>query len=89
MDIVKELQDFNMLVYVIDDWVNPEEVKHEYGIDLIAELEKGKYDGVVLAVGHSELNELRVQQFALFGKENHVLYDVKHVLKPSEADIRL
>ncbi|QTL36083.1 Vi polysaccharide biosynthesis UDP-N-acetylglucosamine C-6 dehydrogenase TviB [Pseudoalteromonas viridis] len=89
IDIVKELQDFNMSVDVYDDWANPEEVKHEYGIDLITELEEGKYDGVVLAVDHSELKEMGEQKLRSFGKENHVLYDVKHVLKPSEADIRL
>ena len=89
IDIVKELQDFNMSVDVYDNWANPEEVKHEYGIDLITELQQGKYDGVVLAVDHSELKEMGEQKLRSFGKENHVLYDVKHVLLPSEADIRL
>lgn len=89
IDIVNELKDFNMSVDVYDDWANPEEVKHEYGIDLITELEEGKYDGVVLAVDHSELKEMGEQKLRSFGKDNHVLYDVKHVLKPSEADIRL
>ncbi|MCF2857420.1 nucleotide sugar dehydrogenase [Pseudoalteromonas sp. SMS1] len=89
IDIVKELKDFNMSVDVYDDWACPNEVKHEYGIDLISELEEGMYDGIVLAVDHSELKELGEQKLRSFGKENHVLYDVKHVLKPSEADIRL
>ncbi|QTL36105.1 nucleotide sugar dehydrogenase [Pseudoalteromonas viridis] len=89
IDIVKELKDFNMSVDVYDDWANPAEVKHEYGIDLINELEEGKYDGIVLAVDHSELKEMGEKKLRSFGKESHVLYDVKHVLKPSEADIRL
>ncbi|WP_409455147.1 Vi polysaccharide biosynthesis UDP-N-acetylglucosamine C-6 dehydrogenase TviB [Pseudoalteromonas sp. MMG012] len=89
IDIVKELQDFNMAVDVYDDWANTDEVKHEYGIELITELEEGKYDGVVLAVDHSELKEMGERKLRSFGKVNHVLYDVKHVLKPSEADIRL
>jgi UDP-N-acetyl-D-galactosamine dehydrogenase len=89
IDIVKELEDFNMSVDVYDGWANPDEVKHEYGIELITELEEGKYDGVVLAVDHSELKEMGEQKLRSFGKEKHVLYDVKHVLKPSEADIRL
>lgn len=89
IDIVKELKDFNMTVDVYDDWANPGEVKHEYGIDLITELEEGKYDGIVLAVDHSGLKKMGEKKLRSFGKENHVLYDVKHVLKPSEADIRL
>lgn len=89
IDIVKELQDFNMSVDVYDQWANPEEVKHEYGIELISELKEGKYDGIVLAVDHSELKAMGEEKLRSFGKENHVLYDVKHVLLPSEADIRL
>ncbi|MBR8842464.1 Vi polysaccharide biosynthesis UDP-N-acetylglucosamine C-6 dehydrogenase TviB [Pseudoalteromonas sp. JC3] len=89
IDVVRELQDFNMSVDVYDGWANSEEVKHEYGIELVTVLEEGKYDGVVLAVDHSELKEMGEAKLRSFGKENHVLYDVKHVLKPNEADIRL
>lgn len=89
IDIVRELQDFNMSIDVYDGWANPDEVKHEYGVELITTLEKGKYDGVVLAVDHSELKEMGEANLRALGKENHVLYDVKHVLKPNEADIRL
>jgi UDP-N-acetyl-D-galactosamine dehydrogenase len=78
-----------MSVDVYDEWADAAEVKHEYGIELISELEEGKYDGVVLAVDHSGLKEMGEKKLRLLGKENHVLYDVKHVLKPSEADIRL
>lgn len=89
IDIVNELKDFNMSVDVYDEWADVAEVEHEYGIELISELEEGKYDGVVLAVDHSGLKEMGEKKLRSFGKENHVLYDVKHVLKPSEADIRL
>lgn len=89
IDIVKELEDFNMTVDVYDDWANPEEVKNEYGVELINTLEQGKYDGIVLAVDHSELKKMGERNLRSLGKENHVLYDVKHVLKPHEADIRL
>lgn len=89
IDIIKELEDFNMAVDVYDDWANPEEVKNEYGVELINTLEQGKYDGIVLAVDHSELKKMGERNLRSLGKENHVLYDVKHVLKPHEADIRL
>ncbi|PAJ74480.1 Vi polysaccharide biosynthesis protein VipA/TviB [Pseudoalteromonas sp. NBT06-2] len=89
IDIVKELKDFNMSVDVYDSWANPDEVKHEYGIELIDTLEQDKYDGVVLAVDHDELKAMGEEKLRALGKENHVLYDVKHVLTPSEADIRL
>ncbi|QSX36039.1 Vi polysaccharide biosynthesis UDP-N-acetylglucosamine C-6 dehydrogenase TviB [Shewanella sedimentimangrovi] len=89
IDIVKELKDFNMTVDVYDSWASKQEVRHEYGIELIDDLKVGAYDGVVIAVDHSEFKLMGVEAIRALGKENHVLYDVKHVLKPNEADIRL
>lgn len=89
IDIVDELKDFNMSVDVYDSWANPDEVKYEYGIELISELEEGKYDGIVLAVDHSEVKKMGEKKLRALGKKSHVLYDVKHVLKSNEADIRL
>ncbi len=89
IDIVKELKDFNMSVDVFDDWADPEEVKHEYGIELISKIPKGSYDGIVLAVDHSELKEMGSAAIREYGKAKHVLYDVKHVLPKDESDIRL
>ncbi|EGR2403001.1 Vi polysaccharide biosynthesis UDP-N-acetylglucosamine C-6 dehydrogenase TviB [Vibrio cholerae] len=89
IDIVNELQDFNMSVDVYDSWASKEEVKHEYGIELIDELRDGYYDAIVLAVDHSQTKKMGAQQLRRLGKETHVLYDVKHVLTADEADIRL
>ncbi|ELH0878904.1 Vi polysaccharide biosynthesis UDP-N-acetylglucosamine C-6 dehydrogenase TviB [Vibrio cholerae] len=89
IDIVNELQDFNMSVDVYDSWASKEEVKHEYGIELIDELRDGYYDAIVLAVDHSQTKKMGAQQLRRLGKEAHVLYDVKHVLTADEADIRL
>lgn len=89
IDIVKELKDFNMSVDVYDSWASPEEVRFEYALDLIPELKKNHYDAIVLAVDHSETKAMGMKALRELGKENHVLYDVKHVLAPHEADIRL
>ncbi|MBE3922683.1 Vi polysaccharide biosynthesis UDP-N-acetylglucosamine C-6 dehydrogenase TviB [Vibrio parahaemolyticus] len=89
INIIKELQDFNMSVDVYDSWASKEEVRHEYGIELIDELKEGHYDGIVLAVDHSETKAMGVEALRRLGKGSHVLYDVKHVLSVGEADIRL
>ena len=89
INIIKELQDFNMSVDVYDSWASKEEVRHEYGIELIDELKEGHYDGIVLAVDHSETKAMGVEALRRLGKDSHVLYDVKHVLSVGEADIRL
>jgi UDP-N-acetyl-D-galactosamine dehydrogenase len=89
IDIVKELADFNMSVDVYDSWASPDEVQHEYGIELINTIEQGQYDGIVLAVDHHEFKEWGVDKIRAYGKAQHILYDVKHVLEPDQADIRL
>jgi UDP-N-acetyl-D-galactosamine dehydrogenase len=89
VDIVKELESFNMNVDVYDHWASPEEVKHEYGIELIAELQQGHYDAIVLAVDHTEYKAWGEEKIRALGKENHVLYDVKYVLPFGQSDIRL
>lgn len=89
IDIVKELQDFNMSVDVYDKWASKEEVQREYSIELISELQEGAYDAIVLAVDHSETKALGAEALRKLGKPNHVLYDVKHVLAVEDADLRL
>jgi UDP-N-acetyl-D-galactosamine dehydrogenase len=89
IDMVKELESFNMNVDVYDHWASPEEVKHEYNVDLISELKQSHYDAIVLAVDHTDYKEWGEEKIRALGKENHVLYDVKYVLPFGQSDLRL
>ena len=89
VDIVKELQSFNTYVDVYDEWADKDEVEREYGLQLEVELKKGSYDAIVLAVDHSEFKDWGELKIRKLGKENHVLYDVKHVLEVGQSDVRL
>ncbi|GAL22089.1 UDP-glucose dehydrogenase [Vibrio maritimus] len=89
IDIVNELKDFNMKVDVYDSWADKKEVQDEYSIDLINEINDSDYDGVILAVDHSEIKELGIEKIRALCKEKHVVYDVKHILGVHDADIRL
>lgn len=89
IEIVKELKSFNINVDVYDSWANPDEVIHEYGIQLISELKQNKYDGIVLAVDHSETKKMGIEKIRALGKVNHVVYDVKYVFGLNDSDIRL
>ncbi|SJN11475.1 UDP-glucose dehydrogenase [Halomonas citrativorans] len=89
IDMVKELESFNMNVDVYDPWAEPEEVQEEYGLKLETDLIEGVYDAIVLAVDHSDFKKWGAEKIRSFGKEKHVLYDVKHVLTKNESDLRL
>ena len=89
IDMVKEMESFNMNVDVFDPWAEAEEVKHEYGIKLEPEINEGVYDAIVLAVDHTDFKNWGVEKIRAYGKEKHVLYDVKYVLAKHESDLRL
>jgi len=89
VDLVEEFEKFNCNVDVYDPWVDKDEAAHEYNIKPIGSPEQGKYDAILLAVAHDEFKVLSVEQIKAFGKDNHVLYDIKYLLDINETDGRL
>jgi len=89
IDLVGGFEGFNCNVDVYDPWVDKDEAVHEYGIKPINKPIEGKYDAILLAVAHDEFKELTLEQIKAFGKNNHVLYDIKYLLKANEVDGRL
>jgi UDP-N-acetyl-D-glucosamine/UDP-N-acetyl-D-galactosamine dehydrogenase len=89
VDIIREFESFNVNVDVYDPWVDPEEAQHEYGITPTNELAAGKYDAIILAVGHRQFAEMGVEHIRALGKPRCVLYDIKYVLPADQVDGRL
>ena len=58
VDLIRSLKEYEANVTVYDPLANPEEVKHEYGLDILSEMPSGKFDAVVVAVTHKEFEEL-------------------------------
>jgi UDP-N-acetyl-D-galactosamine dehydrogenase len=89
VDLVKEFKSFSCNVDVYDPWVNKTHVAEEYKIEPIDKPIKGKYDAIIIAVAHNEFKSLTESQIRTYGKDNHVLYDIKYLLKENESDGRL
>lgn len=89
VDVVNELQDYNITVDVHDPWISAEEAKHEYDITPVAQPEPGNYDAIILAVGHNQFKAMGAQAIRGFGKPDHILYDLKYTLPKEDADLRL
>ena len=85
-DIVKALNEYNLNIDIYDPWASPAIAKHEYNIDITNEIPTEKYDAIILAVSHKEFAELDVKNF---GKEKHVIFDVKGFLDKKLVDGRL
>ncbi|TWX67210.1 Vi polysaccharide biosynthesis UDP-N-acetylglucosamine C-6 dehydrogenase TviB [Colwellia demingiae] len=89
VDILSELAEFDINVDVYDPWVNPEDAKHEYNVDLISAPKPSFYDAVIFAVAHDEFKALSADEIKALMKEEHVIYDLKYMLDKELADIRL
>jgi len=89
VDIVAELEEYNINVDVVDPWCSSEEAQAEYGIALQDKPGPGNYDAIIIAVGHNEFKELGADKIRALGKEAHVLFDLKYVLDKRDVDMRL
>ena len=89
VDLVKMFKDLDCNVDVYDPWVNKEQINQEHKIKLIETPLKSNYEAIILAVAHDEFKKLSESQIREFGKDKHVLYDVKYLLKANESDGRL
>lgn len=74
VDVIRSLKEYEANVTVHDPWANAEEVKHEYGLDVLTEIPKVKFDAVVLAVAHKEFEKT---DFSDWVKEDGIVYRVK------------
>jgi UDP-N-acetyl-D-galactosamine dehydrogenase len=87
IDIFHELSEYGCTVDIYDPWADPEEVKAEYGIDLLTQLHPAPaYQAFVLAVSHKEFKSINPKEFLA---ANGVIYDVKGFLPKEIIDRRL
>lgn len=86
IDIIKELQQFNINVDVFDPHADEHEVLDEYGITLIDKINK-TYSGIILAVSHKEFLGLDLDQ--LKSSNSSVIFDTKAFLNRLLIDARL
>jgi len=89
VDVVAEMTSYGMNVDVHDPWVDAAEAREEYGLDLVADPDKGAYDVVIIAVAHEQFLALSEAGIKAFCKDTSVLYDIKYVLPSDAVDDRL
>jgi UDP-N-acetyl-D-galactosamine dehydrogenase len=89
IDVVRELLRYNVVVDVYDPCVNPDDVRREYSLDMVAEPGEGNYDAVIIAVGHKQFSDLGASKLRALCKPGGVLYDVKGLLPVEAVDARL
>lgn len=78
VDLINELNTWGVEVVISDPWAGPEEVKEEYGFDLVDFDSLQNLDSIVVAVGHNEFRSLTPAD----------LIKLTHAGKPVLADVK-
>ena len=87
IDIVRSLKEYNMDVTVLDPWARPDEVRREYGLELVNALGKDeKFEAAILAVAHEDFKDFDLEAHL---EKPHVTFDVKGLLPDEITDGRL
>ncbi|WP_375724554.1 nucleotide sugar dehydrogenase [Arcobacter sp. KX21116] len=81
IDVIEELKEFGCDVSVSDYWADNNEVKHEYNLNLINDVNFDDYESIVMAVSHDKYKNLT------FNNKHQVIYDIKSILKNSDGKL--
>ncbi|MGG2467878.1 nucleotide sugar dehydrogenase [Paraclostridium bifermentans] len=97
IDIINELKEYGINVFVADPIADENEVKREYGIELTKFENIKNMDAVIVAVGHKEYMELTLESIkklyeekpdSLNNEDKLVLVDVKGIFDKKEAQLK-
>ena len=88
IDLIRELEAYNLEADVSDPWVDPDEARREYGIEMCREPAAGCYAAVIHAVAHREFAQ-REDHLRDHLVKDGVLYDVRSTLDRHRVDGRL
>jgi UDP-N-acetyl-D-galactosamine dehydrogenase len=85
IDVIKELETYGIEVETYDPNADKEEVRHEYGVDLIDQ-PRTDYNAIVLAVSHKEFKDFNLSNHL---NGNGVTYDIKGFFERGLVNKRL
>jgi UDP-N-acetyl-D-galactosamine dehydrogenase len=88
-DVYTELKNKVRQVDIYDPYVDTKEAKEIYGIELIKNLKTTDYDGILLAVPHTDIRLMGVEAIRDLGSDNCILFDLKSVFSSDDSDLRL
>jgi len=88
VDIYNSLKNFYFQIDICDPQANPEEVKHEYNIELkdYKQIVFSNYSCIILAVAHKEFMQIDIASIKDTGC---IIYDVKSILPKNLTNGRL
>jgi UDP-N-acetyl-D-galactosamine dehydrogenase len=86
IDIIEELADYGVRIFIHDPLADPEEARDLYGLNLQRQNELAGVDGVIVAVAHKAYLEMGLKKIAgMCNDRTPLVIDVKGGFSPQEA----
>lgn len=89
IDVIRELEDYGLLVDVHDPWADRDEAYSEYGVLLVEDPEENLYDAVILAVPHKEFLDKNYEIYKFSRSAESIVFDLKSKLLACENRLSL
>jgi UDP-N-acetyl-D-galactosamine dehydrogenase len=87
IDVIRELESFQINVDVMDPHADAAEMQHEYGVELTTQA-RSDYDAIVVAVNHEEFAAYNESYFKTLLKDGKgILVDVKGTYRNQIKDL--
>lgn len=79
IDIINEIEEYDIQTTIFDPWADPEEVKNVYNKTSLKQIQGSdeKYDVLILCVSHNEFLQI---DFSHLLRDNSIVYDIKSFL---------
>ena len=82
IDLIRELESWNVTVKVVDPWVNSAEAQHEHGISLVEKTSLKDLSAIIIAVGHDQFRDIDIEEFrSMCPAKDAVFGDLKAIYK--------
>jgi len=85
VDVLEKLKKLGVNLNVYDTHADKNDVKKEYGIDLI-ENYGGKYDVIIFAVAHDEFKHMSLNEIDDLSHEKTIIIDLKSIINEDLSD---
>ena len=90
VDLIRGLERYGMEVDVVDPWVDCEEARREYGLNVMSEVsDAARYGAVASAVAHRQFSEFSAEQWMKLLTPGGLLLDLKGIVPRELAALRL
>ena len=80
VDLIRELQSFQLKVDIVDPHAGVKEIEEEYQLH-ISEAPTGKYDSIIIAVNHRQYTSLTEKDFQNMSSPDGIIIDLKGIYR--------